>query len=68
MRRRLPIIRWRPKPEKKPKPDPERRPDIGSGWVPGVSDGSWLLPDWTREPLEKVEDAEGRVLWRPRRD
>lgn len=43
-------------------PTPKDRPDIGSGWVPGVSDGSWLLPDWVRE--QRIEQDTGGV-WRP---
>ena len=54
-------------PEKTPKPKPTYDPNIGSGYVPGISDGSWLLPDSARSPIERTEDADSRVLWRPRR-
>jgi len=43
--------------------------EIGSSYVPGSEKGgSWLLPDSARNPLERIEDADGRVLWRPRRN
>ena len=54
--------------EKTPKPKPTYDPNLGSGYVPGVTDGSWLWPDSARNPLEKIETGEGKVLWRPRRD
>jgi hypothetical protein len=39
-------------------------PNLGSGWVPGVSDGSWLLPDSARN-LRFRRDIDG--VWRPQR-
>jgi hypothetical protein len=40
-------------------------PNLGSGWVPGVSDGSWLLPDSARQPLEDIV-TDGFHHWVPR--
>lgn len=60
MKKPLPIIRWKPKAKDE---KPKYRPDIGSGYFPGVSDGSWVLPDWTRNPIE--QDTDG--VWRPTR-
>ena len=47
------------------KPKPAYDPNLGRGWVPGVSDGSWLLPDSARITIEQGTDG----VWRPvRRD
>ena len=45
--------------EKKPKYDL----NIGSSWVPGISDGSHLMPDSARVRIE--QDTDG--VWRPAR-
>ena len=48
------------------KPKPANDPNLGSGWAPGVSDGSFLLPDWVRN-FRIEQDNDG--VWRPvRRD
>lgn len=36
-------------------------PSIGSFWVPGISDGAYLMPDWAKVRIE--QDTDG--VWRP---
>jgi len=61
--RRIPILRLgKPKPEDR-KPKVVGGGEIRSSYFPGVSDGSWLLPDWVRDPVE--QDTDG--VWRPKR-
>ncbi len=44
-------------PEKKPGAV-IRHPEIGSGWVPGLSDGSWLRP-------ERLVEQHTNGVWGP---
>jgi len=45
------------------KPKPAYDPNLGSGWVPGVSDGNHLLPDWVRKQrVEKGNDGVFRLV------
>ena len=48
------------------KPKPDYDPRLGSGWHPS-QDGRWMAPNSARDPLERIEDGDGRVLWRPKR-
>jgi hypothetical protein len=44
------------------KPKPAYDPNLGSGWAPGVSDGSWLWPDSARQRFEKGNDGVTRPV------